>query len=208
MAKSKEKDKPGPKTRREPDPAPIAPAPLSTLPAPSVPDPTDDATPGLGGLQIAEAPEFQRRTWWAQRVAWLAMLAIVGLAMLGLFGTGPLDSATSGPIRGPLRIEHPRFGRVGVEETLHLRVSATGRPEARLWIDRATLLALPVERISPEPTRVEAGLEGHAFGFARIDPDRPCAIDLRVRPSRPGGVRVRAGIDGAEAVEFRQFIYP
>ena len=42
-----------------------------------------------GDLEIDEDLPFQRREWFAERVAWAVMALLIAAALLGLFGTGP-----------------------------------------------------------------------------------------------------------------------
>jgi hypothetical protein len=70
------------------------------------------------------------------------------------------------------------------------------------------LLVLPIQTISPEPIRSEAGPEGKIFVFALHDPSRPAEISFHLRPGAIGRMSGRAGLLGASSVDVSQFVYP
>src|SRR5947209_3798236 len=78
-------------------------------------------SPPLDGAEIQQDLPFQRRLWNFQRIAWAIMLLVAVAALLGLFGTGPLDNAKVGREGSPLWLEFNRFGRLQ-SETSALKV--------------------------------------------------------------------------------------
>ena len=115
----------------------------------------------MGDLEIEEDLAFQDRSWRAQRVAWVLMSCLLVLAMLGLFGTGPLSSATVGEPGAPIWVEYERFGKFRDRMTVrvHLGPGAARGAEARVWLDRAHQEAFRVEGV----TSVSADV--HKYGW-------------------------------------------
>jgi hypothetical protein len=168
-----------------------------------------------GGLEIDEDLPFQRREWVAERVGWAAMALLVLAALLGLFGTGPLASATAGNPAGPLWIEYERFNRLLAPATLrvHLGAGAARGGEARVWLDRRYLESVQLQRVTPQPDGVEAAPDRMVFVFRMAEPDQPTTITFSFKPERFGSLPGRAGLAGAGAppdrpLRFRQFVYP
>lgn len=163
-------------------------------------------------IDLDDDMAYQRRAWFAQRVAWTILGLIVVGALLGLFGSGPLGRSTASA--GILSIEHDRFARYEDATTLTIRVD--GRATApdglvRLSVNRAFLERARIESIVPAPERVEARDDGVAFGF-RTGGAGPVAVDFTLRPGRPGRaeglVRLESGGGARPAVSFRQLVLP
>ena len=121
----------------------------------------------VGDLDIEQDLDFQQRSWRVQRAGWIAMALVTLLALLGLFGSGPLGNATAGEEGAPLRLEYGRFVRLGAPSHLrvHIGPGTTPNGEAHLWLSRAYLEEIEIQRITPEPDRVEAGPDRLTYIF-------------------------------------------
>jgi hypothetical protein len=162
-----------------------------------------------GSLQINQDLKFQRRDWIAERVGWAVMALLIGAALLGLFGPGPLSSTDALSADHLLRIEYNRFGRVSgpTELRVHLAPEATRGGAARLWLDRAYLEGVQIERVTPQPVRVEAGPDRHVFEFAAAKAGQPTAVTFHLKFQRAGSLAGRVGLADQPALEFSQFVY-
>ena len=162
-------------------------------------------------LEIDQDLVFERRSHRVEQVGLGLMVALVLAAALGLLGSGPLSAATA---RGDaLAVEFHRFSRYQSSETLRVRLDgrATSAPEVRVWIDRAYLDGARLESVLPAPVRVEGAADRLVFVFAVADRERPVTIDIVRQPERIGRSLGRVGLEGpiaAEAVTFRQFVFP
>jgi len=154
--------------------------------------------------------EFQRRTWVVERIGWLVLAAIIGAALLGLFGRGLIGSEVASAEDGRLSLDYYRFWRMQSPTRLLLRFqpSAGGADRARVWLDRSYLEAVSISRVTPQPERVEAASNRLIYVFALADAGAGTAVTFEVEPRRPWLIRGRVGVvDGAE-IRFSQFIYP
>jgi hypothetical protein len=153
-------------------------------------------------LQIDEDLNFQRREWQIQRAGWVAMALVILAALIGVFGTGPLSSAT---IEGEgLRLEHERFGRLERNTELRFTIGGTGDP-VLLRIGNGYLEWVKIESITPEPGKTEAVSDGVVFHFAL---QGPATVTFHVRPEKFGLASGKAQLGQAAPITFRQFIYP
>jgi hypothetical protein len=133
------------------------------------------------------------------------MALILLLALLGLFGRGPLSEARVGG-QG-LRIEYERFVHASSPTTLHLFVAAAGG-RIQLAVNRAYLEAMPVEHIRPAPLSTQVRGDTLTFEFAAGPGETQIAFDLRPRAAgRPTAV-IRQTPGLTAALEFRQLVYP
>jgi hypothetical protein len=162
-----------------------------------------------GDLEINQDLRFQRRMWALQRIGWAVMALVVLVGLVGLFGTGPLSSATAGEEEAPLFVEeYERFARFMLPTTLRVRLDPMGQGEARLWLDREYLENFRPQTVTPEPDGVEARPDGFTYVFKVKDPDRPTVVTFDLQPETIGPHEGRLGLEGGERVEFQQFVYP
>lgn len=163
-----------------------------------------------GTLQIDENMPFQRREWIAQRIGCICMAGVLGAALLGLFGNGPLSRTTLNDETGRMSLDLQRFWRTDARTTLRFFFSreAAGDGKVRLWMDRRWVESVMMERIEPEPESVQA--HGHAllYTFAVGDPPEPTGVAFHFQPQKAGTLPGRASVDGRHSIHFQQFIYP
>jgi hypothetical protein len=155
-------------------------------------------------IEINEEIDFQRRAWRVQRMVWVAMALLLGAAMLGFFGLGPLSRIELTVAPG-VSVEYHRWARAHAPLQLRFLVGETSAGPGRLHLSHSLLSRVRVVRIEPEPTETRADPEGITYQF-RIDP--PVPVVFHVEPERAGRVagRVRAG-DGAP-VELPLLVWP
>jgi hypothetical protein len=166
--------------------------------------------PRVGDLEIEHDMDFQRREWKIQRAGWAFMVLVIIAALLGLLGHGPLSRTSASDPDGVLTVEYERFVHYHKPLTLRFHISgtATNKDDLRLWVDRSYLDALDIHSITPEPERVEAGVDRHLFVFRVLDRDRPTGIVFHGEMDRVGSVQGAAGVADREPARFRQFVYP
>ena len=170
----------------------------------------ESGTHRRNGLEIDEDLEFQRRSWKAQRVGWMVMGLVALTALLGLFGSGPLSSATAGDAGSPLRVEYERFARHAAPSLLRIHPSAgvVRDGQTRIQINRAWLDRVQVQQITPQPERVETAGEWVIYAFNATDPNHPGPIAYHVTMRRFGLILGRVGTDTGYEVSFHQYVYP
>ena len=164
-------------------------------------------TPKKRSLEIWQDLAFERRQWKVQRVGWIVIAIILLLALLGVFGNGPLSHAETSA--GALRAEYERFTHADAPTTLHIHVRAPGQGNVRLAINRDYLDAIPIQHIRPAPLRVESAGNDQVYEFAAPDAgDLHVSIDASPQaPSLPTAV-VRLQGANAATLGFRQVVYP
>ncbi len=164
----------------------------------------------VGGLDVSEDIDYQRRAWRVQRVGWVVWAGVLVAAMAGLFGHGPLSAAHVQSASGAFAVAYARLARHSDPMLLQIRLAPGAAPqgEARIWLDRTYLAGAEVQSIFPEPERVEAGPDRMTYVFTVDQPDHPTTIAFHVTYEGMGATPVRVGLDGGEAVQFTQFVYP
>jgi hypothetical protein len=161
-------------------------------------------------LDLDQDLSFQRRSWTLQRLGWSAMGLTVLAALLGLFGTGPLSSATVSSQDGTLILQFDRFWRIASAMRLQLSVApdAGSAHEARVGLSQTYLDRVRVQDVAPPPRRVEVAPEYIIYVFSLAAMQQPIRITFTVEPQHPGRLSGRFWVHNHISLHFAQFIYP
>jgi hypothetical protein len=161
-------------------------------------------------LEIDQDLAFERRSRAVESIGIWVMVAVVVAAALGLLGSGPLSAGTA-RTEG-FAVDFQRISRYQSSETLslHLDPAVTRAPEVRVWLDRAYLEGVQLERVVPTPVRAESAPGRVIFVVAVAESGQPLTLTFDLQPVRLGMLRGRAGIEGAAhgGVAFRQLVLP
>jgi hypothetical protein len=160
--------------------------------------------------QHSEIPQdltFHRGLWAAQRVGWVIALLIIALALLGLFGEGPLSSVRSGD--PSLTIEYDRFVRRDSPSEIRIDAQPSAENEIRIAFTRDYIHSLRVDSILPYPQRVETIAEDVVFVF-RVAPQTPSArITINAMPLNIGSLQGSVRNAGNKtSIPIDQFVWP
>lgn len=151
---------------------------------------------------------FQRHQWTAQRAGWLIMTAIIVAALLGLFGSGPLSSATAEA--GPLQLQYSRFERRYAPSELEVSIPrpAIRQDQVEVWITTGFLDRVEISSIVPEPEEVSETDERVVYRFSIDDLTDTPMIHVALEYDDPGVTTGRLGIIDGPQLTFWQFVYP
>ena len=162
-------------------------------------------------LQISEDMRFQRRSWVAERIAWMVMVAVLIAALLGLFSTGLLSSAEARDEAGLVRVEYQRFLRHLAPTTIRVRIApdAGASDTVSLRVGRSFARAMQIEQIRPEPQQALTDKDGLILVFRMGEAGGPGLIHFSIKPNEPARiVRGEIGLLGRQPARLTQFIYP
>jgi hypothetical protein len=102
----------------------------------------------------------------------------------------------------------PRHASPGLLMTVRLGPALTGSEDVRVWVDNKYLESFRVERIEPEPERVELSADRVTYVFPLAERNKEVKIDFHMDPEGYGAHDARVGVTGLTEVSFHQFIYP
>jgi hypothetical protein len=163
----------------------------------------------MGGLHVSENIRLQRRFWVAERIGWGVLTLIVLAALLGLFGTGPLDRATAVAATGALRADYPRFARIQSPLSVTLRFEPpAGQARAQIWLEQSYLDAIDLKRITPEPESAVLGADRLTYVFALGEEAGQRTVKIQFEARGPGYLEGRMGVVDAGEVNIGHFFYP
>lgn len=154
---------------------------------------------------------MQRLGWATDRVAWVVLAALGVLALLGLFGGGPLGARTISHPSG-LSLTYDRFGRKGADVVLTFSVPprALDGGRAEIWLSSNYLDGVKVDQITPMPDQVTPSKSGLLFSFlAGRSMRTPLQVTFDLTADEVGRHlgSFSSGSRG-EAIDFQHFFYP
>ena len=157
----------------------------------------------IAELEIERDDRFVASEWRTHRVAVVVMTLVVLGGALGVFGFGPLASATR---RGDgFTVTYERFARNGAP--LQMTVEQARPGPLRVWIGDALLDAMQVERVVPAAATERRTMTGATFGFAGSGAAGGTAA-FNLTGDHVGMVRGRIGRSPRDAVVIWILLYP
>jgi hypothetical protein len=164
----------------------------------------------IDGLEIKEDMNFQQKEWTVERFGWILMFLLILLALIGVFGVGPVSATTLGGEDGALWIEYERFGRFKSPATLRIHPSpeAIENGEVVFWVEAGYLKNFQIEYILPNPDSVEIGQDQYIYHFT-VDPQgEPDVINFYMQTEAIGSLKGNIGHGQDLVMELSHFIFP
>jgi hypothetical protein len=164
-----------------------------------------------GGIEIAQDLEFQKKSWRVQRIAWKVMLGIAVAALLGVFGSGPVSSASTPATDAGVAANYERFIRAGGEHSLGLVVTPAAIDDDSsvvIWMASDWLAGNLVLAITPQPESETAQPDRISYRFAVAELSSPVEVRFTLESRKPGLRRWRGGVEGDAVISFTQLVYP
>ncbi len=159
-------------------------------------------------LEIDQDLTFQRREWRMQRIGRGLLIAVVGAALAGLFGGGPLSSARARTPDGRIDVRFERFLRFRAPTRIEIALQplpAAGPIELRLA--RGYFDGLRLVQAVPEWEGIDIGERDVALRFAAPRHGGPFTLVIDVEPIRPGRLAGALHLTDGSRVAFTQFVY-
>jgi hypothetical protein len=187
-------------------PSPSGPPTVPGTP-PALPDPAG-LPPALRRMEAQFG--FQRRSWFAERLAWLVMLGVVLGGLMGAFGgAGWLAEAEASTPDGALRIRYASIQRLTAPTVLRVE-AAPNRPDGRLDLSFGPELLAHWRVTGLVPPPLESrGEAGHLVLTYQVSGAGAApALLLQAEPERPGLARVSIGRGGDPPLTLRILVWP
>ena len=149
--------------------------------------------------------EFQHQQWVFERISSIALAVVVILAVLGVFGSGPLDAQSVRTSK--LDLEYGRFLRREAPNDMRLTVRPSTLEGFTLSFDRQYLESNSPESIDPEPTSRVLKADHVELRFASKGPG-PFVIIMHLRPTQTGPLSGTLRLEFEQTIALSQFVYP
>ncbi|MDG9925668.1 MULTISPECIES: hypothetical protein [unclassified Pseudomonas] len=156
---------------------------------------------------VRENMPLQLRVWRLERLGWCCLLAVVLLALAGVFGKGPLSTAKASSADGRLQVEYQRIARNGAHSELLIHVQKAGERQLEIDLSGDLFDGVSIEAIEPQPLRSATSDGSGQRLLAAADGQGRVRLRLHLRAEGVG--RYGARIDsGTQHVALRQLILP
>lgn len=169
-----------------------------------------DGISRVGDLEIELDTKFQQREWRWERAGWALITFVVVASLLGLFSTGPLSKTMTGTPSGGIQVKYDRFARrmAPIMMEVVLEEKASQRGKASIQFSRTYIEKFELVRITPEPSRTEAGKDWVVYTFDVADPPEPTGVTFYLRSEVSGVLSGNVRLEESVAFPLRQFVYP
>jgi hypothetical protein len=164
----------------------------------------------IGDIELDQKLRHQEREWLIQRLGWILMLAIILAALLGVFGTGPLSSATAGSEPVGLTVNYERIIRLEDKTRLTIEIAPdqAQNGQVELWINSAYLNEMMIEDVQPEPEEVRSSGDRRVFVFVVDSADTALHVTVDSSPKAIGRLESTMGVNSGSGITFTQISLP
>lgn len=164
----------------------------------------------IGDIEVGQDLDFQRREWVIQRVAWYVMVLILILAVVGIFGRGPIAQATARADDASLLVRYDRVDRRRAPAHLEIELApgTAQHGQIEVWIAEEFLRRIELRGVLPEPAEMRGAGDRTIFVFAIADPNQSTRVTLDFEHESAGRAQIRVGLVGGPDVTVTQFVFP
>ncbi|WP_263418867.1 hypothetical protein [Terriglobus albidus] len=161
-------------------------------------------------LSLGYDRDFEKQWWRIEVGLWSFLTVILLLGVMGLLGRGPMAHKTIGSADGALTVDFQRITRYKTPEAMTIRLDPklyrNGR--AYVWLNRAIVERMGLQRIIPQPALSIPGEDGIGYLFPISDPAKPTLIYLAKEPAAPGLYEEEVKTDPEHDIFMRALILP
>ena len=157
------------------------------------------------GYPIKEDMGFQKRSWLAERIAWVIIIGLPIVGLSGLFTHGFVSAQTVGD-PSQVQISYERFQRITRQVQFHITVASGNGNETMLRLGPGFTERYEITDIEPRPLRTTSRDGTAEFTFARpIDGRLSVVIWTHPRKVGPRTYELAAG---DKRLTFWTLVYP
>jgi hypothetical protein len=134
---------------------------------------------------------------------------VLVLALIGLFGAGPISSTTVDSDDGTVSVDYHRFVRHDGRAALNFRIDAShaANQEVEIWLDQDVFDNVQFENVSPAPKSVRDDDGRVIYVFEVAEGSDTLHATFSYRPQHIGRIPGDAG-SGDANVSISQISYP
>ncbi len=172
-------------------------------------NPVEDTVPQVNNeLAVGEDLEFQRKWWRFEKIAWIVLVIVLVLDLLGAFGRGYLAHAEARATDGSIDVKYDRIERFQTPSILTVKLGPTAvqNGKVNLWTSEGLITKLGNQRVSPQPLSSVVGNGGTLYTFEATR--NPTEVEFALEPSKPGAYQLELGVRGLELLKMNIFVMP
>lgn len=156
---------------------------------------------------VRENMEYQLKVWRFERWGWYGLVAVVVMALLGVFSRGPISAREVHSTDGKVTVHYEIFHRSGSINPMKIVVS--GREYAQVEVDLSGdfLEGFSIETMQPDPIKAVSAGEGLKL-WLQADPQGQAMLYLTLQGDGLGSYSSRIAVQGSSPVNLTQYILP
>lgn len=146
--------------------------------------------------------------WAAETIGQVAIFCLLFMALLGVFGAGPLSQRTIRSHDDTFVIHYDSILRAHAPSEIVMEVIPQNTRPMKLRISDRYVSKLQIEQIIPTPTTLVADGDFLLLTIPHSSSKAPVHIRLRLKPESMGYLTGIVSIDEIAEVKLQQFVYP
>ena len=160
-------------------------------------------------LEVGYDLVFEQRFHYAEIAGRVFLVLVVGLALSGLLGRGPLSHETVRTPDGGPSADYEPVARYDTptQVTLHLH-PAPGQSTTTVVVDTGFIEPMGLTALQPTPLASVAHRGGLALTFAVQPTEADTLVRLELKPSVVGTITMSATVDDAPPLAWTQVVLP
>lgn len=161
-------------------------------------------------LTLGYNQDFEAQWWRIEVGLWITLSIFVVVGLTGLLGKGPLAHRSTGTQDGALTVNFEWIARYKTPEIMEVRVAPSlySGGKAHLWLNRAIVEQMGLQRIIPEPVESRPGPNGIGYVFNVEDATKPTLILFAKEASKPGTFMEEVKVDAQHDLFMRSITFP
>jgi len=161
-------------------------------------------------LTLGYSSHFEKQWWRIEVAIWILLSVFVAIGLTGLFGRGVLAHKRIGTNDGDFTVEFQQIARYKTPEIMMVRLAPSlyRQGKVRLWLNRAIVEDMGLQRIIPESEESFPGENGIAYTFQVQDSAEPTFIWFAKEASDPGIYEEEVKVDSRHDLSMRVFVLP
>ena len=156
---------------------------------------------------VHEDMTYQLKVWRFERWGWYALVAVMLLALLGVFSRGPLSAREAQSFDRKVTVHYEVFHRNGSTNPMKIVLGGRENSPVELELSGDFLDGFSIESMQPEPIKVVSAGQGIRL-WLQTDAQGKATLYLTLRGDGLGGYSSRISVPGSSPVNLTQYILP
>lgn len=156
---------------------------------------------------VHEDMAYQIKVWRFERWGWYALVAVVLMALVGVFSRGPLSARNAQSSDRKVTVNYEIFHRNGSTNPMKIIVRGRENSSVELELSGDFLEGFSIESMQPDPIKAVSAGKGVRL-WLQTDAQGQTTLYLTLRGDGLGGYSSRLSVPGSSPVNLTQYILP
>lgn len=156
---------------------------------------------------IRENMAFQLKIWRFERWGWYGLVAVVLMALLGVFSRGPISAREVQSTDRKVTVHYEIFHRSGSINPMKIAVSGRENAQVEVELSGDFLDGFSIETMQPDPIKAVSAGKGLRL-WLQADAQGQAMLYLTLQGDGLGIYSSRIAVQGSSPVKLIQYILP